>query len=180
MTITRPGRAEDTMTAPPQHSATATIQVIVQTDNAWNLDRFVAEVNEMPESAAGDHPLALYFSGKTRYDLDAPGRVGETTCTPRDYLLPSTTPALWTLRRLRIGEASRCRDIGGRQAQLEAFALAVTSSTAVEVPPQGITRRLSDREVESIADQVGARVVWEVGEAAMRASEAPTSAEKKP
>lgn len=171
------------MTTPPQHTATATIQVITQHDPAWDLDRFVAEVGEMTEDAARDHPFSRYISGKTRFDLDAPGQVGDQTLTPRDYLRPHITPTLWTLRRLRIGEASRCRDIGGHQGQLEAFALAVTSVTsamAAEVPPQGITKRLPDATVEALAEQFGAKVVWEVGEAAVRASEAPTSAEKKP
>lgn len=45
-----------------------------------------------------DHPLFLYFSGASRYQLDAPSKVcGEDRCA-RDYL--KDAPVIWTMRRL--------------------------------------------------------------------------------
>lgn len=168
---------------PPQHSATAQIKIIAKSDPAWDYDRALEEIRYI-EDTGGDtaqHPLFAYLHGRTRYDLDTPAHVGEELRTPRDYLRPGTVPVLWTCRRLRIAEVAECRDLGGRRGQLEAFRLAVTGVSGVDIEvPQGPARSMTERAVEKICEHVGATVVWEVGEAAMVASEAPTASEKKP
>lgn len=170
---------------PPQHSATAQIAVIVRSDPAWDFDRALEELREIEESG-GDatvHPLFAYHQGRTRYDLDAPAHVGAELRSPREYLKPGVTPVVWACRRLKISEVSLCRDMGGHRGQFEAFRLAVTGVSGVEgvvVPAQGVLRAMPERDAERIGEQVGATVLWEVGEAALLAAEAPTAAEKKP
>lgn len=167
----------------PQHSATAPIRFIPRTDPAWQLDEFPAEVDELGERA-GEHPVGRYFRGESRFDLDAPGFAAGEVKTARQYLKADARPTTWLLRRLRIGELARCRDIGGHQGALQAFQLALTGvenpPAGVDVPHAGLARQLSEKQADAIADAIGARVAFEIGEAAMLASEAPTSAEKKP
>lgn len=165
----------------PQHSATAPIRFISRLDPAWQLDDFPAEVEAMGERAS-EHPIGRYFRGETRFDLDAPGMVGEETKCARDYLREGSKPVTWTLRRMRIGTLAHCKDTGGHQGELQAFRFAIVSvdnAPGVEVPPLGMAGQLTEKQAEAIAEVVGARIVFEVGAAAMLASEAPTSAEKK-
>lgn len=166
----------------PQHSATAPIRFIPRTDPAWQLDDFPAEVDELGERAA-EHPIGRYFRGESRFDLDAPGFAAGEIRSARAYLKADSKPTIWQLRRLRIGELARCRDVGGCQGQLVAFQLALTGvenpPPGLEVPASGLARQLTEKQADALAEQIGARIVFEIGEAAMLASEAPTSAEKK-
>lgn len=166
----------------PQHSATAPIRFIPRTDPAWQLDDFPTEVDELGDRAS-EHPIGRYFRGESRFDLDAPGFAGGEVRSARKYLKTDPAPTIWLLRRLRIGELAKCRDMGGHTGALQAFQLALigveNAPPGVEVPAAGLARQLTEKQADAIADVIGARVAFEIGEAAMLASEAPTSAEKK-
>lgn len=149
---------------PPQHSPTAPITFIDSA--AFDLDRVTLERATMPDGGDG-HPVVLYFAGETRYDLGAPALVGETLTCARDYLLPDHGRPVWTLRRLRPMDAAMCRDLGGNAGRLRAFALSAGE------------KALTDREVEAHAEEHGLLALYAVGEAALKASEAPKAAEKK-
>lgn len=167
------------MTA-PQHSATAPIRFVSLNDDAWDLATANAEVEALEDDKKGDHPVTRYIQGKTRFDLDAPGQVGDETKTPRDYLKAGVEPTIWTLRRLKISELTRCRDMGGRAGQLEAFRLALTDVAPQRCKIPEDTVRVQDKALQTIVDAYGAETVWSVGEAALLAAAAPTDAEKKP
>jgi hypothetical protein len=87
----------------------------------------------------------------------------------REYLKPDHGCREWRLRRLRAIEVGQCRDRGGKVGQLAAFALSA-----------GEGKSLTDAQVDAFVDTYGMDEVCEVGEAALRASEAPKAAEKKP
>lgn len=170
---------------PPQHSITAPITFIH--GRAFDWSNVKAERAAMPDG--GDaHPLVEYFAGTTRYDIDAPCPVARITPSgvemvrgcARDYLKQDHGCKEWRLRRLRAIEVGQCRDRGryhdatgrayfdGKVGQLAAFALA-----AGEGGP------LTDAQVDAFVDTYGMDEICDVGEAALRASEAPKAAEKK-
>lgn len=150
---------------PPQHSVTAPMTVISAL--AFDIARVNAEQDAMPDGGSS-HPWSLYYRGETRYDIDAPLQLGDKVVTVREYLKPDHGFREWKPRRLKAAEVVRCRDNGGKSGQLVAFALAM-----------GDGKPLTDAQVEAMADQYGVSEICEVGEAALRASEAPKAAEKK-
>jgi hypothetical protein len=168
---------------PPQHSVTAAIRFITQGNDAWDTSNVVEERKRLGVRT-DQHPIPQYFSGETRFDLDAPSEVDGEMRTPRSYLREGVQPRSWSLRRLGIREVARCEDIGGTAGALEAFALAVIGAENLPpgspTPVQGQTKRLFDNVVDELAEHVGMDEIFEVGAAAMKASRAPTSAEKKP
>lgn len=150
---------------PPQHSVTA--QIVFFASRAFDLDRAVKEKDAMANG--DDHPMAVYLSGRSRYDLDAPSPCGpDRMACARDYLKPDHGCREWRPRRLKAMEVASCRDRGGKVGQLNAFALAM-----------GESRPLNDSQIEAMVDEYGMDEVCDVGEAALRASEAPKAAEKK-
>jgi hypothetical protein len=176
---------------PPQHSVTAPILFIARTDPAWDLDTAIVEKDGLEGDEHDGHPLVAYFSGASRYDLDAPGTVitrdaqgGKVHAqkSARDYLKPDSRPRIWTLRRIKLSLQAELEDAPKHRGCVQAFALGVAS--LVNGPPglevkavAGVS--LSDQVVDAVADQLGAETVYDVGEAVLRASRAPTSAEKK-
>jgi len=154
------------MTA-PQHSITAQPRYIRPA--AFDVERCVAERETMPDGGDG-HPLRLYLIGESRYDLDAPGPVNGSMVCARDYLRPDHGCPEWPIRRLKVAEVNHCRDLGGDTGRTAAFA-------RVMGPPG---RPISDAKIEEYVDEHGMAEILAVGEAALRASEAPKAAEKKP
>lgn len=161
------------MNKPPQHRADATIEFIRLRDPAWDFER----INDEIEVHGDEHPVIRYHQGLSRYDLDAPVRLGEVVTTAREYLLPEPAPVVWTLRRLRAGQVARCVDIGGVQGQQIAFMAAFVSVSGLDVRLP--TKLTTDQHLQQVADAIGLDLVWEVGRAALEASKGPTSAEKK-
>lgn len=85
---------------PPQHAVDAAPTFIAPTDDAWDDERIKRERAAM--KAEGDkarHPVAVYYSGESRYDLDAPVTIGGQVATPREYLREGCTPTVFHLRR---------------------------------------------------------------------------------
>jgi hypothetical protein len=178
------------MARPPQHNARAPIEYIRKGDPAWS-DAYNDELEAVDD--ASEHPMVKYYMGETRYDLDAPGTVTAydeddeeqvATKTPRQYLREDAKPVIFRLKRLRIGEVSRFRDQGARTGAAMAYSLAIKE---IDNAPSGVKcdrregrRTISDRQLEEHAEAFGMQTIWEVGEAALRASEAPSYAEKKP
>ena len=71
---------------PPQHAADAPILYVCSEDDAWDLERIERERKALKNEGGGRHCLDVYYSGETRYDIDAPHTVGGSTVTPRSYL----------------------------------------------------------------------------------------------
>jgi hypothetical protein len=164
------------MPQPPQHSITAPIKFIPV--EAFDEPRAVEEMADMEDGL--QHPLMRYLSGATRYDLGAAYPVGDEMRSASDYLRSDHGHPVWELRRLKLAEVSRCRDLGGASGQYAAFRLAFVSVSGVEgAPVLAAGKTLSEAQADSMIDTVGATAIYLVGEAALRASEAPRDAEKK-
>lgn len=162
---------------PPQHSITATIRYLPRA--AFDTDRAAEDRKSMPANGDG-HPVVLYFAGETRYDLDAPAFVGDETRCARDYLMPSHGQPEWEGQRIRIVDVARCRDVGGRLGQIEAFSIGLRAVHGLDgAPALESGRRVSERALDALVDLVGLDAICDVGEAFLRASEAPKAAEKK-
>lgn len=150
---------------PPQHSITAPAVVYAYRAFDWERIAIERDAMERPDT----HPFAVYWTGESRYAIDTPGRVGDDIRTARDYLRPDHGCREWRPRRLKASEVCRCRDASPKTGQLQAFALAC-----------GEGRALTDAQVDALCDEYGVDEICWVGEAALRASEAPKLAEKKP
>lgn len=168
----------------PQHSVTAAIRVISGQDPAWDHPTIDAEFKELARSSPESvHPWVAYRRGDTRFDLDAPAHIFGEERTARSYLRAEVKPMIWLGRRLGSGEQVKFRDIGGDEAKLIAFrygCIAVENAPdGVTIPEQVMGRPMSEAVADSIAEIVGLDAVLEVGDSIMKASAAPTSAEKK-
>lgn len=168
----------------PQHSVTAAIRVISGSDPAWDHPTIDAEFEALSKQSPGaTHPWVAYRRGETRFDLDAPAMIFGEERTAKSYLRPEAKPMIWHGRRLKLAEQVRLRDIGGDEAKLMAFRLgAIDVENApdnVRIPEQVMGRAMSEQMADSIAEIVGVDTVLEVGDSIMKASAAPTSAEKK-
>jgi len=87
------------MLTPPQHTPDHEPVFIWRQDPAWDMDRIGRETAEQRLSdASWTHPIDHYFSGASRLDLDAVGKVGAEQVTARQYLRGKATE--FVLRRL--------------------------------------------------------------------------------
>lgn len=184
------------MTTPPQHRVTAAIEFIPRSDPAWDFDRANPETTDNPS-----HVLVQYLIGATRYDLAAEGPTGATRedgspvlACARSYLKPGSEPRTMRLRRMGIFEVSRCLDIGSEhdgipsyEARLHALAASLLEVRHLEgwTEDEVAARRnragkLPEVALDELAELLGADAVLAGGLAAIRASSAPTAAEKKP
>jgi hypothetical protein len=86
---------------PPQHRADAQPLYIARFDDAWDAERIERERTALAnENAKTEHPVDLYYSGRTRYDLDAPCTIGGQVVTARHYLREGASPTVFELRRV--------------------------------------------------------------------------------
>ncbi len=84
---------------PPQYRADARPLFIARTDSAWDDERITREREAAKKAGGPRHPVDAYYSGETRYDLDAVSTVDGQAVTVRDYLRAGATPTVFTLRR---------------------------------------------------------------------------------
>lgn len=144
------------MTHPPQHRADAQISFISANDKAWDNKRIQVELKALQGAALSDHIVGAYLRGETRGDLSAVDPEGRTI---GDYLDGSQVTL--ELRRLKILDIARFRDASGRTGQLAA------------------ARASYDGDLDKLVDERGADFVFELGEFALRCSEAPRPGESK-
>lgn len=144
------------MPHPPQHRPDAPIIFVWTEDPGLDTERFIAECNSLRGDALEAHPVAAYMRGLTRGDIHAPGPNGVAFV---DYL--DGTETQYELKRLKAMDVCRARDQGGRVGQMLAAGLAY------------------DGDIGELADARGMAFVWELGEFALRCSEAPRPGEPK-
>lgn len=86
---------------PPQHRADTPGTFIPRNDSSFDKDRFDKEIAKLDAEGGdkGSHPIERYYSGETRYDLQATEVLfGEGVCAG-DYF-KKEDPERFTLRRL--------------------------------------------------------------------------------
>ncbi|MEM6988919.1 MAG: hypothetical protein AAF721_00435 [Myxococcota bacterium] len=162
---------------------TAPSKYIAPDDPAWD-SVWVDELTELQEAGSGGaatHAMARYYSGETRFDLNA---AGDDDRTPASYLREGESPVLFSLRRLRMTELTKCRSLDGDAGAELAFRL---SCVGIDNGPSGMSfnppkpgRLMSDATLQEVADYLGAERIYAAGHAALKASRAPLYAEKKP
>lgn len=159
----------------PQHALTSTMKYIPRRDSAWDHERIIEEAEKMQNVEDGTaHPVHLYFSGASRFDLEGSGVL--------EYLDMTKEPEIWHIRRLKFEEAIR---VDACTSDLERFGLAFAIGvTKVEnCPPlsklfEGETRP-SERRIRATAWDYSVDCVAEVGGAVIAASQDLTEQEKK-
>lgn len=198
----------------PRHSISATPIYIAQTDPAWDRDRIKRENDEVEaalsawrESQTEGHdppprppgheerPINIYFSGESRYDLDArhPWR-GEHVAA-RDYL--TGDPTRFVLRRMSMTSFARVTDWIQRRTKAEAESGRVDASEWNQImlycAQHGIAdvqnlegfdlersgELVSEASIQVLHDVGGMALIEELGLAVFRLSQPLSKAEKK-
>lgn len=144
------------MTNIPQHRADAPIVFVSSSDPAWDNKRVAEEMRGLSGDALAGHIVGVYMRGESRGDITAPDSEGRTVIEYLDDDFEGVE-----LRRIGIVDVARCRDQSGRVGQLAAARLAY------------------DGKIDDLAEERGAEFVFELGEFALRCSEAPRPGEFK-
>lgn len=126
-----------------------------------------------------DHPLEVYWSGESRYDLQAQGLFMGKPVNVREYFTKAT-PTVFTLRRLTWAEWNRLVSIDDARTRLFAFARA--GVVAIEGP--GVDLKVKTGEE---IPEAWMQALWEadhdwgvvVGAAVVRYNAPLTESEKK-
>jgi len=88
---------------PPQHRADTPGTYIPRGDSAFDRDRYDREIAQLEEAGEprSSHPIERYYSGATRYDLQATEILFGQKVSPADYYnFRDDQPEKWILRRL--------------------------------------------------------------------------------
>jgi len=158
---------------PPQHAADARGIYIPPDDDAWDHERIQSEIEKLT-SNSDDHPFRRYYSGETRYDLDAPIKVGGVDARITDYIDDAKKPERWELRRLSprdyTGLINRWGDASGEGRALAQYDACVIGIGGCENGPTlrgAKIGRLTDSDMEYI---VGTDLVGQLGTAVIHFS----------
>lgn len=154
----------------PQYRIDAPSVYVPLEDTAWDLERVNKEAKEMDPEV---HPVHEYLAGKTRFDIQA-GPV-------LDYLDMEKGPIMFHFRRLTIEEMEQSslttRTQGPQPAARNIFAKAVTKVDNLDGDfPWG---KLTMDHLEKLRGLLGISLIYEVGDACMKASLPVTPLERK-
>lgn len=173
----------------PSHDICARMRYVPIDDTAWRWDLINSETEAMKERGEDpyDHAYWVYFTGRTRFDLDDPA------ITP--YLADDVTPETWRFRRLPLDVRQHCEYLIGQgrhgAAHEHAFLEGVTGLDGAVTPEgQALAALLSaskpgersekqKKAIKQAAEDYAASVLDEVGKACFRGSQDLTAAEKK-
>ena len=121
---------------PPQHAVDAPIVYVHHADDAWSFDQIGEEREKM--TAAGEdpdrHPVAVYHSGKSRYDLNASYAVCGEMRSAAMYLDEAKGPWRWKLKRLPFDDFYQVQSLIGQSYELGAIKACRLGVTGVEGP----------------------------------------------
>jgi hypothetical protein len=102
---------------PPQHNIDAPAVYVMPEDPAWDKDRIEAEVSELDEEQAADHPYVAYLRGDTRFDLRARVMWAKGEGSASDYL--TGEPTRFFLQRLSVSDFAEVQDTLVRELKRE-------------------------------------------------------------
>lgn len=161
------------MALPPIHSLDRPIEYICDSDSAWDDERIEKEfsvIRNDPKENINKHPVRVYFSGTTRYDLDADG--------VREYVDFDKKPVVFRLRRLSDNAWTEIRNMHGAgkiaSAQALAFEYGVVSIDNVDFTleaPQTKHKTLTAQDLKLLRGAFGRSVCDEVGQAVINANQ---------
>lgn len=174
---------------PPQHRVDAEPVYVHPLDEAWDNARIQDDRDAMRERGEDpdEHPVWIYLTGRSRYDLDANLKYGSGTAKASDWL-DMKAATLFRLRRLdprpfaRVHarkEAAAVREEVDHEASLEGCRFGLERVEGPDSPKLIGRGELTERDIAALTDRFGAPVVWAVGDAAYFASIPLTEDEKK-
>ena len=169
---------------PPQHRADAPGVFIPRTDESFDRDRYDAEIRKMREAKLpiADHPIERYYSGRTRYDLDASDLLFGQEVTARGYF-SREAPEMFVLRRLGRAEFHRVMHLAEAgqvvEGQLLACRYGVAAVENSTVRLQGAESGLLTHEDMQSLFEAEQTLCSALGFAVFRFGQQLTPAEKK-
>ena len=172
---------------PPQHRADARAVYICQADEAWDEDRIEDEKRSMAEAGEDPemHPVAVYYSGETRYDMGARYPVCGEDRSPQDYIVAGEAPTKFGICALRSSEMYEVADLLAAEKSNQAFLLACrkglvsVEGAKIDCAGQGKKSRVTSKGIEDLLE-FGSFLPVDIGLAIWNLSQPPTEAEKKP
>jgi hypothetical protein len=174
---------------PPQHRVDAEAIYVHPADEAWDWPRITNDREAMAERGEDpdQHPVSIYLTGRSRYDLHARMKFGSDSAPASDWLdMKSAT--LFNLRRLEPRDFARIHPrkiraqetgVEDLEASLDACVAGLRSIDGPDSPKIVGRDRLTDQDVKRIEDRFGPSAPWAIGDAAYFASIPLTDDEKK-
>jgi len=146
-------------------------------DDAWKSELITDERTKLEEDDPDAwHPFDLYIVGQTRYSLDE----------AQKYLDMSKRPTMWYFRRLTMNEYEQLKMRQGFGMEKAAYREAVLMCLNridnlgdVQIKKMSPSDKLADSKIDEIRNLVGMQIIWDVGQAIMKASEDLVVIEKK-
>lgn len=174
---------------PPQHRANAEPIYVHFSDDAWDHARIETDMEAMKRDGQdpSQHPVALYWSGSTRYDLHARVLYGNDSAPATDWL-DMKKACLFTLRRLDPGKFARVqarKEAASRKGEsdyenaIDSCRWTLAKCEGPGAPKLSGRGELSDRDIAELTECFGAPLVWALGDAGYLASIPLTDDEKK-
>ena len=164
---------------PPQHRADTPGIFIPADDLSFSRERYETELEKMRAEGLdpADHPVARYYSGKTRYDLQAQDVLFGQPCRAGDYFGPDAER--WTLRRLSWDQWYEVTGLSPRAAALRACQYGIRGVEGLKIELSGAEAgRLTHADMQRIYD-VDQGLPLVLGDAVIGYSMPLTDAEKK-
>ena len=188
------------MALPPAHRFTHDPVLVLECDPAWNKERIKADESAIararlareagvdsetplepcPWPSAADHPVSLYSSGESRFDLR----------TVQPWLLPDSPPSMFVLRRLSWSDfltsehlRTDLSNAGAAHVHAVRFGLLrVTNLDGFSLPDRDHrdAAPLTMVECERLRERIGDVSFRELAAAIWMVSRAPTPTEGKP
>lgn len=150
----------------------------LETHRARIVQTAIDAIESSPWATREDHPVDRYWSGASRRDVD----------TIRGYLLPGVVPTRFVARFLtrtqRIEVSRIAKSEGLEEASCRAVQLGLVKIEGPVVPKlkaweKGKAPELAARDLDTIAETFGLRVLVDVGAAIFAASAELLESEKK-
>lgn len=147
-------------------------------DSAWDIDRFEKEEKKSKKKKKElkeYHPLNLYFSGLTRFDIEM----------VKEYLDMSKNPFIFRFRRLKMEEYETVRsraslgDADGARRLAVMFALEGMENVPIKIDGLGSNKIIDIDQIEELSDVIGRETLYSLGEAIIKSSGDLTDYEKK-
>lgn len=102
---------------PPQHAIDSRPTLVLNTEANWDLDRVIAELEDLTEEEKARHPFRVYMSRGTRYDLTARHDWKGGAGSAQDYLKPGAVR--FYLKRHRLEHMAEVQDAMDRETGAE-------------------------------------------------------------
>lgn len=170
---------------PPQHRAGAKHIYVWDADPAWDLDKIESDRKAIDDAEQGglEHPVEKYYTGESRYDIDAEYQAPDGPKTARSYL--KGTPTEFELRPLEMREFYEVRGLlalgpsNAWKAGLRALEHGLVGGEGPLAPKMDANGTIKEESLERLFKR-DHNLPIAIGNAVWLLSQPPNDAEKKP